>query len=111
MSDVGEVQNASQIQTNIVRVNKSRKAYIPIYRQPGANTISIVKQIKRQLKTIEERLKIERSEDPKMKTLVLSVAMDQSIGVEQGNRSLQIAAALGALLAGLVVLLFLAVFD
>ncbi len=107
MRDVANVENTHQIQSNIVRVNSSRKAYIPIYRQPGANTISIVKQIKKQLKTIEERLKIERSEDPKMKSLVLSVAMDQSVGVEEGNRSLQIAAGLGALLAGLVVFLFL----
>lgn len=107
MRDVADVQNASQIQSNIVRVNGSRKAYIPIYRQPGANTISIVKQIKRQLSTIEKRLKVERSEDPKMPSLILSVAMDQSVGVEQGNRSLQIAAALGALLAGLIVLIFL----
>ncbi len=107
MRDVGEVRNSSQIQTNIVRVNGSRKAYIPIYRQPGANTIEIVRQIKRQLRDIEQRLKVERSEDPKMETLVLSVAMDQSIGVAQGNRALQIAASLGAALAGLVVLLFL----
>ncbi len=46
MRDVGRVVNSSQIQTNIVRVNGSRKAYIPIYRQPGANTIDIVDQIK-----------------------------------------------------------------
>ncbi len=108
MRDIGYVNGkAAQIQTNVVRVNGSRKAYIPIYRQPGANTISIVKQIKKQLRDIEERLKVERSEDPKMESLVLSVAMDQSLGVEQGNRSLQIAAGLGAVLAGLVVLLFL----
>ena len=108
MRDIGYVDGkAAQIQTNVVRVNGSRKAYIPIYRQPGANTISIVKQIKRQLRDIETRLKVERSEDPKMEGLVLSVAMDQSLGVEQGNRSLQVAAGLGAFLAGLVVLIFL----
>ena len=108
MRDVGYVNGkAAQIQTNVVRVNGSRKAYIPIYRQPGANTIAIVRQIKRQLRNIEKRLKVERSEDPKMESLVLSVAMDQSIGVEQANRSLQVAAGLGAFLAGLVVLLFL----
>ncbi|MFP6658573.1 MAG: efflux RND transporter permease subunit [Pirellulales bacterium] len=108
MKDVGYVNGkAAQIQSNIVRVNGSRKAYIPIYRQPGANTIAIVKQIKKQLRDIELRLKVERAEDPKMKNLVLSVAMDQSVGVEEGNRALQIAASLGAGLAGLVVLLFL----
>jgi multidrug efflux pump subunit AcrB len=108
MRDIGKVDGkAAQIQSNIVRVNGSRKAYIPIYRQPGANTIEIVKQIKKQLRDIELRLKVERAEDPKMKNLVLSVAMDQSVGVEDGNHALQVAAALGAGLAGLVVLLFL----
>ena len=107
MRQVGEVRSASQIQTNIVRINKARMAYIPIYRQPGSNTIEIVRQITRQLATIEGKLKVERREDPKMSTLVLNVAMDQSIGVETGLRSLQTAALLGAALAGLVVLVFL----
>ncbi|MEC8336959.1 MAG: efflux RND transporter permease subunit [Planctomycetota bacterium] len=108
MRDVGYVDGkAAQIQTNVVRVNGSRKAYIPIYRQPGANTIAIVRQIKRQLRDIETRLKVEQSNDPKMDSLVLTVAMDQSIGVEQANHSLQLAAGLGAVLAGVVVLIFL----
>ena len=107
MRQVGEVRSASQIQTNIVRINKARMAYIPIYRQPGSNTIEIVRQISSQLKTIERKLKVERREDPKMSTLVLDVSMDQSIGVETGLKSLQTAALLGAALAGLVVLVFL----
>ncbi len=107
MSDVGEVKNASQIQSNIVRINGSRQVYIPIYRQPGANTIEIVDRINKQLSTILVRLKNERAEDPKMKSLVLSVAMDQSVGVRSSIASLQLAGALGALLAGLVVLVFL----
>ncbi|MBJ64110.1 MAG: hypothetical protein CMB55_04870 [Euryarchaeota archaeon] len=108
MRDVGYVDGkAAQIQTNVVRVNGSRKAYILIYRQPGANTIAIVREIKRQLRDIETRLKVEQSKDPKMDSLVLTVAMDQSIGVEQANRSLQLAAGIGALLAGVIVLVFL----
>ena len=107
MRHVGEVQNSSQIQSNIVRVNGARQAYIPIYRQPGANTIEIVSQIRRLLPSILVRLQTERSEDPKMASLVLSLQMDQSIGVQQSIRSLQIAALLGAGLAGVVVLLFL----
>lgn len=107
MRDVGEVKNASQIQSNIVRINGSRQVYIPIYRQPGANTIEIVDRINKQLSTILVRLKNERAEDPKMKSLVLSVAMDQSIGVRSSIKSLQVAGGLGAMLAGLVVLIFL----
>jgi multidrug efflux pump subunit AcrB len=46
-------------------------------------------------------------DDPKMQSLVLSVAMDQSVGVKQSITGLQIAALLGAGLAGIVVFLFL----
>ena len=67
----------------------STEGYIPIYRQPGANTIEIVDRINRQLRLDRSRLKNERAEDPKMESLVLSVAMDQSVGVAEGNRALQ----------------------
>ncbi len=39
MRDVASVQDSAQIQSNIVRINGRRQVYIPIYRQPGANTI------------------------------------------------------------------------
>ncbi|MFP6649694.1 MAG: efflux RND transporter permease subunit, partial [Pirellulaceae bacterium] len=107
MEDVGKVENSSQIQSNIVRINGRKQVYIPIYRQPGANTIEIIDQIRQQLATILQRLKTERSEDPKMESLVLEVAMDQSVGVRESISGLQLAALLGAGLAGLVVLLFL----
>jgi multidrug efflux pump subunit AcrB len=104
LRDVGEVRDAAQIQTNIVRTNGRREVYIPIYRQPGANTIEIVDAIKAQLDQILRRL---REMDPRAKDLVLSVVMDQSVGVRESIQGLQIAAGLGALLAGAVVLLFL----
>ncbi|MFT5524818.1 MAG: multidrug efflux pump subunit AcrB, partial [Pirellulaceae bacterium] len=107
MRDIGEVKDSSQIQTNVVRINGSRQAYIPIYRQPGANTVKIVTEIRSQLSTILERLQTEKSDDPKMETLVLDVAMDQSIGVSESIMGLQIAGLLGAGLAGVVVLVFL----
>src|SRR5260370_32244311 len=40
--DVGKVEDSHQIQTNVVHVNGKRQVYIPIYRQPGANTIGVV---------------------------------------------------------------------
>ena len=107
MRDVGEVRDAGQIQTNIVRSNGSRQVYIPIYRQPGANTIEIVDSIKDRLARILARLKDMNADDPKMQSLVLSVAMDQSVGVRESLKGLQWAAGLGAGLAGLVVILFL----
>ena len=111
MRDVGEVRDAGQIQSNIVRINGARQVYIPIYRQPGANTIEIVDGIKARLARILSRLKEMNSDDPKMQSLVLSVAMDQSVGVRQSITGLQLAGGLGAALAGLVVLLFLRSFQ
>ena len=107
ISDIGRVENASQIQSNIVRINGGRKAYIPIYRQPGANSIEIVRTIRKNLANILDRLKNERAGDVGMDELVLSVAMDQSGPVQESITGLQFAAGLGGLLAGLVVLVFL----
>lgn len=104
MSDVGEVRDSFQIQTNVVRVNGRRQVYIPIYRQPGANTIAIVESIKGELRSILQRL---REMDARSRDLGLEVAMDQSIPVRKGIDSLTLSSALGAGLAGLVVLLFL----
>lgn len=107
ISDIGRVENTSQIQTNVVRINGGRKAYIPIYRQPGANSIEIVETIRENLGHILARLKNERAADPGINELVLSVAMDQSGPVKESITGLTYAAGLGALLAGLVVLVFL----
>ncbi len=104
MRDVGEVKDSAQIQSNIVRINGRRQVYIPVYRQPGANTIAIVDQIKSQLDQIIARL---RNLDPKNKDLALSVVMDQSAVVRGSIGGLQFEAALGAILAGAMVLLFL----
>ena len=107
ISDIGRVENTSQIQSNIVRINGGRKAYIPIYRQPGANSIEIVNTIRNNLKGILARLKNERAGDTGIDELVLKVAMDQSGPVQESISGLIVAAGLGALLAGLVVLVFL----
>jgi multidrug efflux pump subunit AcrB len=95
--DVAKVEDSYQIQTNIVRVQGKRQVYIPIYRQPGANTIAVVEGIKAQLKPILERIK----------GINLDVVMDQSVYVRQAIRNLVQEAGLGFLLAAAVVFIFL----
>ncbi|MCH7987795.1 MAG: efflux RND transporter permease subunit [Planctomycetes bacterium] len=107
-SDVGEVQDSSQIQTNKVRVNGRTLVYVPVYRQPGSNTIEIVDRIHGKLAEILDRLKDERkladgSDDPIMKNLTLNVVMDQSVKVRESIKGLWIAGGLGAVFAGIVV--------
>jgi len=104
MRDVGKVEDSSQIQTNLVRINGRRQVYIPIYRQPGANTIEIVDNIKTQLTSMLQRL---REMDTRAADLALEVVMDQSVYVRSSIKGIQIAAFLGAVLAGLVVLVAL----
>ncbi|HMS16573.1 MAG TPA: efflux RND transporter permease subunit, partial [Planctomycetota bacterium] len=104
IGDVGEVRDSSQIQSNVVRINGRRQAYIPIYRQPGANTISIVDAIRGELRSILERM---REMDARAADLNIEVAMDQSVPVRQGIKSMGLSSILGAVLAGFVVLLFL----
>src|SRR3989454_2022871 len=95
--DVAKVEVSHQIQTNIVRVHGKRQVYIPIYRQPGANTIAVVESIKAQLKPILERIK----------GINLDVVMDQSVYVRQAIRNLVEEAGLGFLLAAATVFIFL----
>ncbi len=104
MRDVASVQDSSQIQSNIVRINGRRQVYIPIYRQPGANTIQIVDAIRSQLTRIRARL---REMDDRAQDLALEVVLDQSVYVRDSIAGLQLAAALGTVLAGIVVFLFL----
>ncbi len=97
VGDVASVEDSHQIQQNIVHVDGKRQVYIPIYRQPGANTIAVVEGIRAQLKPILERIK----------GINLDIVMDQSVYVRQAIRSLTHEALIGFGLAALMVLVFL----
>ena len=104
IGDVADVRDSSQIQTNVVRINGRRQVYIPIYRQPGANTIEIVESIQRNLERIGQRL---REMDASAEDLSIEVVLDQSVYVRNSLKALQLEGLLGAGFAALVVLLFL----
>ncbi len=98
VKDVGYARDTYQIQTNVVHVNGRRQVYIPIYRQPGANTIQVVEGVKRSLPSILSRIP---------SGIDLRVIFDQSIYVRRSLGSLEKEATLGAVLAALMVLVFL----
>ncbi len=98
IKDVAHTEDSSQIQTNIVRIDGRRQVYIPIYRQPGANTIQIIDGIKQAIGGILERLP---------KGINLEVVMDQSVYVRKAISNLIQEGVLGAALAAIMVLLFL----
>lgn len=98
LRDVGEMRDGHQIQTNIVRIDGKRQVYIPIYRQPGANTIGVIDGVKDALSAILNRLPA---------GVNLDLVMDQSVYVRNTIASLLHEGILGAGLAGLMILLFL----
>ncbi len=98
VSDVGQVKDAAQIQTNVVRVDGQPSVYLPIMKQGGdSNTISIVNGVK----AIVARLK----DVPK--SLITKVIFDQSIFVKNAIHNLIDEGSIGLVLTGLMILLFL----
>lgn len=98
LRDVGTMQDSHQIQTNIVRIEGKRQVYIPIYRQPGANTIEVIDGLKEALGKILTRLPADVN---------LDLVMDQSVFVREAIAGLVHEGLLGAGFAGLMILIFL----
>jgi multidrug efflux pump subunit AcrB len=98
IADVGVVEDTAQIQTNVVRIDGRRQVYIPIYRQPGANTLGVVRELRSALAGLRTSLP---------EGISLDIVFDQSTFVRHAITALAIEAALGALLAALMVVLFL----
>lgn len=105
LRDVAEAQDSYQIQTNIVRLNGKRQVYIPIYRQPGANVIQVVNEVRNKSEQILQRLK---EMDPRAKDLRLDVVMDQSISAKKTINGLKMNVIFGTLLAAISIGVFLA---
>src|SRR5271169_784023 len=96
--DVGQAKDAQQIQTNIVRVDGQRSVYLPILKQGGdTNTIAVVSGIKDALSNLVDI----------PKQLVTKVVFDQSVFVKMAIENLLHEGAIGLVLTGLMVLLFL----
>jgi len=99
LKDVATPEDTALMQTNIVRVNGRREVYIPVYRQMGASTLSVVHGLKHDLPEMQHKLT--------QGNIDLKVVMDQSVYVEQSIKSLAQEGILGAVLCSIVILLFL----
>ncbi len=104
--DIGKAEDSHQIQSNIVRINGRRQVYIPVYRQPGSNTIEIVDEVKKKADSILAFIK-NSGYYPNTGDLRMDVVMDQSTGVRTAISTLRNSALLGALLVALIVFIFL----
>lgn len=99
LSDVATPKDANFIQTNVVRVNGKRQVYIPVFRQAGASTLSVVNTLRASLETMKARLT--------RGGIDIKLVMDQSVYVRQSIESLVEEGILGAVLCSLVIMLFL----
>ena len=98
VGDVGDAQDASQLQYNIVRIDGQKSAYIPIMKQGGdTNTIQVVNDVR----TLTGKL----FDLPKQ--LKTAIAFDQSVFVKQALSTVLHEGLMGLVLTGIMILIFL----
>jgi multidrug efflux pump subunit AcrB len=98
VADVGNAQDASQIQYNIVRVNSQHSVYLPVMKMGGdANTIAVVNSVRSRVAKLLDV----------PKRLVTEVVFDQSVFVRTAIETLVHEGAIGLVLTGLMILIFL----
>jgi multidrug efflux pump subunit AcrB len=98
LKDVATVEDGADITSSYALVNGKRSIYMPITKSSDASTWEVVQNLKKALPKFQNLL----PEDVK-----LSYEFDQSVYVINAVKSLLSEGAIGALLTGLMVLLFL----
>jgi multidrug efflux pump subunit AcrB len=96
--DIGSVSDSTDIPTAYALVNGRRAVYIPVTKRPNASTLDVVSEVKANLGRFQALV----PDDIKV-----SYELDQSRNVSASLQAVLREAALGALLTGLMVLLFL----
>jgi multidrug efflux pump subunit AcrB len=96
--DIGSVSDSTDIPTAYALVDGRRAVYIPVTKRPNASTLSVVSEVKGNLSRFQALVPDD---------IHVSYQLDQSGTVAGSLWSVAREAALGALLTGLVVLLFL----
>jgi multidrug efflux pump subunit AcrB len=101
VNDVGKAEDAHGVQTNIVRIDGQRSAYIPIMKQGGdTNTIALVNGVRQLIKHLYDI-------PAQMKT---SIVFDQSVYVKEAIDTVLHEGFLGLILTSLMILVFLGSF-
>jgi multidrug efflux pump subunit AcrB len=98
LRDVGQVIDGSDIVTSYALVNGRRTVYIPVTKRSTASTLSVVDLVKANLPKFQSVLPAD---------VKVSYEFDQSPYVTRAIGGLTLEGALGAVLTGLMVLLFL----
>jgi multidrug efflux pump subunit AcrB len=106
LKDIGTILDSATIQTSRVRIATKetgwegrRQVYVPVYRQQGASSLTVVDDLKSKLKDIQD---LQCPAGTK-----LDFVMDQTIFVRQAIKSLVQEGIVGALLVSIMILIFL----
>jgi multidrug efflux pump subunit AcrB len=98
LKDIGTVQDSTDIQVGYALLNGKRTIYLPVTKHSDASTLTVVNEVKNSIPLFKSVLP---------KDIDVSYEFDQSGTVKNSISSLAFEGALGALLTGLMVLLFL----
>src|SRR5205809_930875 len=101
VKDVGHVVDSHETQTAVVRIDGHRGVFMRVNKQPGANTIAVVDQVRELLPKVT-------GVPPGVR---VGVTFDQSIYIRQAIESLWQEAMQGSALAFVVILIFLRSFT
>ena len=96
--DLAQISDASDIPTSIALVNGTRTVYIPVTKRADASTLSVVNRVKANMARFQAALPADVS---------ISYVFDQSPFVTGAIFGLSLEGLLGAILTGVMVLLFL----
>jgi multidrug efflux pump subunit AcrB len=98
IKDIATVEDAADVTTGYAVVNGKRSVYLPVIKKADASTLKVVDNLKAALPMLKETL----PDDVKV-----DYVFDQSIYIERSIKNLIHEGILGAILTGLMVLLFL----
>ncbi|WP_447642278.1 MULTISPECIES: efflux RND transporter permease subunit [Chitinophagaceae] len=98
LKDIATVESGADITQGYVLINGKRSVYLPVTKSSSASTWSVVQGLRQALPTFQAQL----PQDVKV-----SYEFDQSVQVMNAVKSLMSEGAIGAVLTGLMVLLFL----
>src|SRR2546425_387849 len=121
LRDIGTIENGTDILTAYAHVNGKRTVYIPVTKRPDASTLAVINRVKAAIPDFKKAapedvdIRLEFDQSPfvanSIRGLVTDVDIrlefDQSPFVANSIRGLVTEGMLGALLTGLMVLLFL----
>jgi multidrug efflux pump subunit AcrB len=98
VADIGKAEDSGALQYNIVRIDGQRSVYVPIFKQGGnSNTITIVNGMKAAIKHLVDI----------PESLKTAVVFDQSVFVKLAISNVTREAAIGLVLTGVMILIFL----